>query len=139
MRRIQTNPGSSEDPPNVRRRLAVPRDRSEEFAKYIYLAGAAEPAALLELFFMERVRGHHRDTARSPVLAVYASFDVEWEGEVRTVRYPERFRFGRDPCLYARKVKNLREIDGERLDWQDIPVPVRAATEGSPPISRGDE
>ncbi len=97
--------------------------RIEEIAKSIYLAGCAEPTAMLELFRMERVRSHP-DTPRTPVTAKYAMCEMTWEdGETYRGPYLDRLRFGRDPCLYARKVTNLREIEGNKLDWYEIAAP----------------
>ncbi len=105
--------------------------RVEEIAKAIYLAGFAEPTAMLELFRMERVRSHP-DTPRTPVTAKYAQCEMTWEdGETYRGPYIDRLRFGRDPCLYARKVKNLREIEGNRLDWDEITMPVSPSRSAS--------
>jgi hypothetical protein len=114
--------------PHSRRRVVgilsprISHERVCEIAKAIYIASYAEPTAMLALLRTERVSP--RSAARSPVTPEYAMCEIRWEdGKVRRVPFVDRLRFGRDPCLYARKVGNLRESDSGELEWDEIPVP----------------
>jgi hypothetical protein len=75
---------------------------------------------------MEQARTHP-DAPHTPVTAKYAMCETTWEdGETYRGPNADRLRFGRDPCLYARKVKHMREIEGDRLEWDEVPIPTLA-------------
>jgi len=99
----------------------VSDDRVCECAKAIYLAQLAEPSYILEVYRREHAPRPHR--GHSPVTPVYSTIEVDIAGERRRARYVGRFRFGRDPCLYVRRVRNLRERKDSSLDWDEIPIP----------------
>jgi DNA-binding transcriptional LysR family regulator len=40
----------------------------------------------------------------------------------KAIECRDRLRFGRDPCLYARRVRNLLEREDGTLDWDEIPI-----------------
>lgn len=95
--------------------------RVAEIARAIYLAEYAEPAYMLAVFRMGR--GSARSPSASPITPTYTTLEVEIDGRTVRGRFVGRLRFGRDPCLYARKVRNLREIADGTLDWDEIPMP----------------
>ncbi|MFT3917301.1 MAG: hypothetical protein QM704_25415 [Anaeromyxobacteraceae bacterium] len=96
-------------------------DKVCESARAIYLAQLAEPSFILEVYRLEHAPRPRRGP--SPVTAIYAMLEAKIAGERRRAPFVGRFRFGRDPCLYVRRVKNLRERQDGSLDWDEIPIP----------------
>ena len=93
----------------------IAEERVYDVAKAIYLAENATPAAMLALL---RLKGISLLDAR------YATKEMDVGGKM--VRLPVHqllFRIGRDPCLYARRVRNLRENSRGLLEWTEIPLP----------------
>jgi hypothetical protein len=98
-----------------------------EIAKALYLSELAEPAYLLAVYRMESAPRHSRGP--TPITPTYAMVEAEPAGELTRAPCEDRFRFGRDPCLYGRRVRNLREREDGTLDWDEIPIP--------PPLAGG--
>lgn len=102
-------------------------DRVCEIAKALYLAQLAEPTYLLAVYRMESVP--RRSRGPTPITPKYAMVEAEIAGELRRAPCRDRLQFGRDPCLYARRVRNLREREDGALDWDEIPIaPLPAGT-----------
>lgn len=107
----------------------ISHDRVREIAKAIYLAELAEPAFLLAVYRMERAHPH--SPGATPITPHFAMVEAEVAGEMTRGPCPDRFRFGRDPCLYGRRVRNLREREDGSLDWEEIPIaPLRTGDTG---------
>lgn len=117
----------TEAAPRSRRRVAailsprISHDRVAEVANAIFLAEHAEPDYMLAVYRLGRESS--RSPGASPVTPTYAMLEVEMDGHVFRGPFVGRFRIGRDPCLYARKVRNLREIADGTLDWDEIAMP----------------
>jgi hypothetical protein len=117
--------------PHSRRRVTsilsprISHDRVYEIAKAIYLAERADPAGMLA--FVRMQRSSPRSPSATPLTPMYAKLEANMGSrkgkDVRRLPFTGRFRIGHDPCLYARKVKNLRERENGTLDWDEIPMP----------------
>ena len=93
----------------------IAEDRVYDVARALYLAENATPAAMLALLRLKGI---------SPLDAKYATKEMDVGGKV--MRLPVHqllFRIGRDPCLYARRVRNLRENSRGLLEWTELPLP----------------
>jgi hypothetical protein len=105
-------------------------DRVCEIAKAIYIAQRADPSGVLALYRLERNRS--RGPGYSPVTPVYPVLEMQMGDRAMRAPFTGRFRFGRDPCLYARRVKNLRESASGTLEWDELPIPADLRSPGSP-------
>jgi hypothetical protein len=83
----------------------------------LYKAHCATPTGLLALYHMER------RTELTPLAPVYAIVSMALTGRQLSGPWTERFRVGRAPCLYSRKVANLKEVPDNKLSWQEVPIP----------------
>ena len=89
-------------------------------ARAIYIAHRATPAGILAIFHLEQEL--RRTPERWPLAPKYARISRQFGDESITAESRGRFRIGRDPCLYARKVTRLRERPGGVLAWDEIPL-----------------
>jgi len=91
-------------------------ERVYDVARAIYLAENATAAAMLALLRLKGI---------SPLDARYATKDMDVGGKVMRLEVHNfLFRIGRDPCLYARRVRNLRENSRGLLEWTELlPLP----------------
>jgi len=93
----------------------IAEERVYDVARAIYLAENATPATMLALLRLKGV---------SPLDPRYATQEFHEGGRsTRLAVHNCIFRIGRVPCLYARRVRNLRENGRGQLEWKELPLP----------------